>query len=81
MIRFAPEPFVALFFRPSLISRSFQQLSRMKGEIVFKGKQIKRAECSDWRGLKKRIVKPEVSDIRHHQVSNTRHLRVSGIGR
>jgi hypothetical protein len=24
-------------------------------------------------GLKKRIVKLEVSDIRHHQVSNTRH--------
>ena len=25
-------------------------------------------------GLKKRIVKLEVSDIRYHQVSNTRHL-------
>jgi hypothetical protein len=31
-------------------------------------------------GLKKRIVKLEVSDIRHHQVSNTRHPKVSSIG-
>ena len=31
-------------------------------------------------GLKKRIVKLEVSDIRHHQVSNTRHHQVSSIG-
>lgn len=31
--------------------------------------------------LKKRIVKLEVSDIRHHQVSNTRHPRVFSIGR
>jgi hypothetical protein len=32
-------------------------------------------------GLKKRIVKLEVSDIRHHQMSNARHPRVSSIGR
>jgi hypothetical protein len=32
-------------------------------------------------GLKKRIVKLEVSDIRHRQVSNTRHSQVSSIGR
>jgi len=30
--------------------------------------------------LKKRIVKLEVSDIRHHQVSNTRHQQASSIG-
>ena len=32
-------------------------------------------------GLKKRIVKLEVSDIRHHQASNTRNPQVSSIGR
>jgi len=32
-------------------------------------------------GLKKRNVKLEVSDIRHHQASNTRHPQVSSIGR
>jgi len=42
---------VALFFRPPLISRSFQQLPRVKGEGTFKGKQIKCAECFDWRGV------------------------------
>ena len=31
-------------------------------------------------GLKKKIVKREMSDIRHHQVSNTRHPRMSSIG-
>lgn len=32
-------------------------------------------------GLKKRIVKLEVSDSRHLQVSNTKHPKVSSIGR